>query len=212
LDPVESLGEESKNVAKRRELPAWVKEQITHWGESICVPEWDADEYLGDSAAGCGCDEAEGYRSKNGWKGADLCHSEHSPVRISHYRVRYSEGGVGTVLTGVCHFTPRAESHAGYCHGGSMTSVMDDVIGWTAFLVTGECIPWSGFTAQVNVSLKRPIAVGSYLKITGKVVRREGRKVWIHAELLCCDGGNEGGGEEILHCTGEGLVILKKPE
>ena len=85
-----------------------------------------------------------------------------------------------------------------------MTSVMDDVIGWTAFHVSGECVPWSGFTAQVNVSLKRPIQVGSYLKVVGKVVRWEGRKVWIHSELVA------GETEEVVHCTAEGLVILKR--
>lgn len=87
-----------------------------------------------------------------------------------------------------------------------MTSVMDDIIGWTAFLVTGECIPWSGFTAQVNVSLKRPISVGSYLKVVGKIVKWERRKVSIHAELVAV-GDND---EENVHCTSEGLVILKR--
>ena len=87
-----------------------------------------------------------------------------------------------------------------------MTSVMDDIIGWTAFHVTGRCMAWSGFTAQINVSLRRPIAVGSVLKIVGKVVRWEGRKVWVEAWLLRVQDD----GSEIEHCTSEGLVILKK--
>lgn len=88
-----------------------------------------------------------------------------------------------------------------------MTSVMDDVIGWTAFHVTGTCIPWSGFTAQVNVSLRRPIAVGSYLKVVGTIVKWEGRKVWIHSQLLLVREEEE---DDIEHCTAEGLVILKR--
>ena len=87
-----------------------------------------------------------------------------------------------------------------------MTSVMDDVIGWTAFHVTGKCIAWSGFTAQVNVSLKRPIAVGSIVKIVGRVTRWEGRKVWVEATLIAVQDDES----EIEHCTAEGLVILKK--
>ncbi len=147
-------------------------------------------------------------------QGTDLCHSRHSPVRISHYAVMYGpsggvpSGGVGTVLTGLCHFTERAESHRGYCHGGSMTSVMDDVVGWTAFHVTGKCRPWSGYTAQVNVSLKRPVAVGSYMRVCGTIMKWEGRKVWIHSKLLSWEDENES--EEIVHCTAEGLVILMK--
>ena len=87
-----------------------------------------------------------------------------------------------------------------------MTSTMDDVIGWTAFHVTGECKPWSGFTAQVNVSLKRPIPVGSYLKIVGVVTKTERRKVWIESRLVGC-GEHDA---DVVYCTAEGLVILKK--
>ena len=90
-----------------------------------------------------------------------------------------------------------------------MTSVMDDCLGWTAFHVTGSCVPWSGFTAQVNVSLKRPIAVGSYLKIVGRITKWEGRKVWIHSQLVAGDD-KDVGGDNIVHCSAEGLVILKR--
>jgi hypothetical protein len=91
-----------------------------------------------------------------------------------------------------------------------MTSVMDDVVGWTAFHVTGRCIPWSGYTAQVNVALRRPVNVGSYLTIRGTVVKWEGRKVWIHSKLLSREDGDDGKDEEYVHCTAEGLVILMK--
>ena len=90
-----------------------------------------------------------------------------------------------------------------------MTCVMDDVIRWTAFLVAGECRPWSGFTAQVNISLKCPIAVGSYLKIVGTITKREGRKVSIQSQLLHVGEGNDGV-DDVVHCTAEGLVILKR--
>mmetsp|Transcript_1781 Transcript_1781/g.3593 ORF Transcript_1781/g.3593 Transcript_1781/m.3593 type:complete len:96 (+) Transcript_1781:802-1089(+) len=92
-----------------------------------------------------------------------------------------------------------------------MTSVMDDIIGWTAFHATGQCIPWSGFTAQINVTLKRPISVGSYLKITGTITKREGRKVWVHAQILVADTCEfEDGEAEVVHCAAEGLAILKR--
>lgn len=185
--------------------------QIEDWGERLSLPEWDADEKISleehddDNQNDFLCSD-RGYRQNNGWTGTDLCHSSTSPVRISHYAIQYKDnnGGVGTTLTGVAHFTPNAESHSGYCHGGSMTSVMDDVIGWTAFHVTGKCIPWSGFTAQVNVSLRRPIPVGSYLKVVGEITKVEGRKVWISSCIVC---GND---DDQVYCTAEGLVILKK--
>ena len=89
-----------------------------------------------------------------------------------------------------------------------MTAAMDDVIGWTAFNALGTCEPWSGYTVQVNVSLKRPIPVGSYLKIVGEITKFEGRKVWVHAMLLGEKKNEED--DEVLYCDAEGLVILKK--
>ena len=200
-------------LRNRRTLPPWVANQIYEWGERVSLPEWDADDKISS------LDDSENdtlrmsrrcssiYRQSSGWTGADLCHSTTSPVRISHYAIQYKDsnnGGVGTTLTGIAHFTPNAESHSGYCHGGSMTSVMDDVIGWTAFHVSGVCLPWSGYTAQVNVSLIRPIPVGSYLKIIGEISKTKGRKVWISSCLVCGNDDNE------VYCTAEGLVVLKK--
>ena len=84
----------------------------------------------------------------------------------------------------------------------TVTAVMDDVVGWTAFHVSGECRPWCGFTAQVNCKLMKPIEVNTYLKVEGVITNWQGRKVWVHAKLVSED--------EELHCACEGLVILKK--
>jgi len=93
-----------------------------------------------------------------------------------------------------------------------MTCVMDDIIGWLGFNVSGECVPWSGFTAQVNTCLKAPIEVGSYLKIEGIITKWEGRKVWIHSKLISVGGEENEGDDDIVHCTAEGLVILKRTD
>jgi acyl-coenzyme A thioesterase PaaI-like protein len=115
----------------------------------------------------------------------------------------FSRGGVGTVLTGIATFTLKAESHRGFCHGGSMTSVLDDVVGWCAFMATGECKPWSGFTVQINTSLKKPIMVNTTLLIRGTISNIERRKVSVFAELLDPL-------DDSVHATGEGLVVLNK--
>jgi len=204
----------------KRKLPSWIADQIDEWGERLCLPEWDEDEQLvllneydhdvtgnEDAHANAGGVEACSIYRQNNFQGVDLCHSVISPARISHYAIQYKDGdsgGIGTTLTGVAHFTRAAESYKGYCHGGSMASVMDDVIGWTAVHVTGQCIPWSGFTAQVNVSLKQPIPVGFYLKIMGEITKTERRKVWISSRLVDGNDANQ------VYCTAEGLVVLKK--
>jgi acyl-coenzyme A thioesterase PaaI-like protein len=178
----------------------WIKRLQSTWGEPLVVPEWE--------------DDTEGYRAKNGWQGRDLVHDENAPVRITRYFVQYgngndisddvsiTRGGVGTILTGVVVFTPRAESHQGYCHGGSMCSVMDDVVGWCSFLTTGRCQPWSGFTVQVNTSLRQPVAVNATLLVRAEISKIERRKVYMKAVLV--DPANE----DRVHAICDGMAVL----
>lgn len=188
-----------------KQLPAWVEEMRDDLGTLVVnVHEWD---------------DHDSYRSKNGWHGRDLVHDRHAPVRILEYFVTYGpgmpaagleSGGVGTTLQGIVHFTHRAESHKGFCHGGSMCSLMDDIIGWGAFMTTGTCRPWSGFTVQVNTSLKKPIRVDSVLLVKATITKVERRKVSISAELI--DPAEEANDDNTgnIHATGEGLVVLNK--
>ena len=176
--------------------PSWVAQLSPTWGTPLHVPEWTT----------------EGYRDQNGWHGHDYMHDADSAVRILEYSVRYGDGipgvcmdgGVGTTLIGPVYFSKRAESHAGYCHGGTMCSVLDDAVGWCAFVVTGQCVPWSGFTVQINTSLCRPIPVRTTLLVTAKVVRMERRKVSVEVELSDPANGN------VVHAKGDGLVILNR--
>jgi len=181
-------------------LPDWVEEMQDSWGTPLRVHEWD---------------DTDSFRSKNGWHGEDLVHARHAPVCVLEYFVQYgngiagvsASGGVDTALTGIVHFTKRAESHKGFCHGGSMCSLMDDIIGWCAFLTTGTCLAWSGFTVQVNTQLKKPIRVGSYLLVRARITKVERRKVSVIAELI---DPSETDDNSSIHATGEGLVILNK--
>lgn len=185
--------------------PAWIEERRDEWGERLIVAEWEDDSTKSD--------DASGYRKKNGWQGRDLVHDKRAPVRVTEYFVNYGhgvglaeevkKGGVGTELTGIVIFTERAESHAGFCHGGSMCSVLDDVIGWCAFLVTGVCRPWSGFTVQINTSLKKPVKVNSTLLVRATITSIERRKVSIQAELVDPT-------DDSIHATGDGLVVMNR--
>jgi acyl-coenzyme A thioesterase PaaI-like protein len=216
-------------------LPDWVYQKLLFsWGETLDVPEWQQHQ------TGDGVD----YRIKHGWQGKDLIHDSNAPVRVLSYHVQYGpgiqnitsddssslllqgRGGVGTTLRGIVHFTKRAESHQGYCHGGSMTSVLDDVIGWVAFLVTGECRPWTGFTVQVNCSLHRPIPVDSVLLVQAKIAHIERRKVSVEASIVdpqrrrhpsqTMDMDDSIRDDEfsiddaVVHATGTGLVVMNR--
>ncbi len=77
-----------------------------------------------------------------------------------------------------------------------MCSLMDDVIGWTAFLVTGTCRPWTGFTVQVNTALKRPIRVHSVLLIVAKITKVDRRKVSVQVTLFDPNNNNDDDGDD----------------
>jgi acyl-coenzyme A thioesterase PaaI-like protein len=147
------------------------------------------------------------WRDKNGWKGRDLCHNpEGKAVRV----LQYYYNDETKKMTGIVWFGPHAESHRGLCHGGAMTSLMDDFCGHMAFLNSTQG-PWSGATVQVNVALKKPVRVGSVLRIVGKISKQEGRKVYVEAVL---DGGGSGSASDNeeqrpprVYATLEGLSI-----
>lgn len=238
--------------------------------ESVpCFPSW----YL---SAGQDCLENPSYtatrlavkewdnkasRPLDGFRGTDFCHSSSSPVRILEYLVippsqaqssvnGFSTGSSYPRLLGLVHFTPKAESGRGYCHGGSMCAVMDDALGWMGFccaqessnsseVVTAEggwcVVPWSGYTVQVNTSLRQPVSVGSLLRLeawvdealcsqeekklqeklqsidTGnessvkKPKSSRNRKLWVKARLV--SGNMDDGSKEIVYCEANGLFL-----
>mmetsp|Transcript_32681 Transcript_32681/g.75237 ORF Transcript_32681/g.75237 Transcript_32681/m.75237 type:complete len:94 (+) Transcript_32681:246-527(+) len=84
-----------------------------------------------------------------------------------------------------------------------MCSLMDDIVGWCAFLVTGRCAPWTGFTVQVNTSLRRPIPVQTFLLAQAEIVKMERRKVSIEATLSDPTA-------DVIHAKGNGLVIMNR--
>ena len=192
------------SLIERGAPPSWFRallgDQTGRW-ERLVVREWDEP-----------C-----WRAANGWRGTDFVHGAPAAVHIPDYvldrpaaAAARDSGTAGARLVGAAHFGAGAESHQGLCHGGTMTALMDDVIGWTGFCVAGPCAPWSGFTVQVNTSLKAPVRVGSWLRVEGVVTKREGRKVWVRASLTTPGAADGGEGEPTVHCEAEGLFLVKR--
>jgi len=141
------------------------------------------------------------WRVKAGWVGSDLIHR---PGGRGVQVLAYFWHPESLTLTGIARFGPDAESHRGLCHGGAMTSLMDDLCGHICF-VAAEA-PWCGATVQVNCKLMKPVHVSdaSY-KVVGRITKRErsGRgettKVTISAELL--------GEDDSVYARLEGLSV-----
>lgn len=199
------------------ELPPWYNLLAgSSSAKQLRVKEWMDEEWR---------------RAEGGFSGFDFCHSAQASVRVLDYVMLSPESSdeslatsipqfaesssekspavilPGTLfprLVGVAYFSPRAESHRGLCHGGSFCALMDDVIGWLGFCTSGEVRPWSGYTVQVNTSLRKAVKVGSVLKLEAWVDRKEGsRKYWIGAKL------SDGETNEV-YCEASGLFLQSK--
>ena len=195
---------------KQTPLPAWfisLKSQPS-FIETLYVREWQGDE--------------KGWRNSDegGWLGNDYVHSSTAGVQVLEYQLHGPRGssssssssgsGSGTgsdncldyTLIGPALFTANAESHKGLCHGGSMCALMDDIVGWLGFCSTGQLRAWEGFTVQIDTSLKKPVKVGSILRVEATISRREGlRKVYIQARLVDPES-------KVLHCECSGLFLM----
>ena len=138
------------------------------------------------------------WRERSGWKGRDLIHDPNGRAVVVR---AYFWNGPTQTLTGIVSFGPDAESHRGLCHGGAMTSLMDDLCGHIAFFAGAG--PWCGATVQVDCKLCKPVTVGAVLKLVGTIERRDeknGRqKVHIRATLTDEKGD--------VYCELKGLSI-----
>ena len=150
------------------DAPAWLRDLFTDSAlRRVFMREWEDAE----------------WRVRSGWRGADLIHDPNGRAVVV---LAYFWNAQKQELTGIVRFGPDAESHRGLCHGGAMTSLMDDLCGHICFFAGPA--PWCGATVQVNCKLSRPVQVGAVLKVVGTIERREAKgaraKVFIAASLL----------------------------
>ena len=79
-------------------------------------------------------------------------------------------------------------------------------IGWLGFCASGTVKPWSGYTVQIDTSLKKPVQVGAIMRVDANIVRREGRrKVSISARLTDPSTAD-------VHCECKGMFLLPPPD
>jgi len=82
-------------------------------------------------------------------------------------------------------FTPAKyyQGWSGILHGGIITSLLDEGMGWAARSTGRHCV-----TARLEVNFKRPIPIGERLVITASVVKRNDKFVETQAQITLPDG------------------------
>ena len=99
-------------------------------------------------------------------------------------------------------YRPRPEDQGfpGVMHGGLITALIDEVMGWA--MVKAEV--WA-VTARMETRFRRPVPLTGELRIEATVQKRRGRAITAHARLL-----DDGTGELLVES--EALFMRVPPE
>ncbi|MBI2168016.1 MAG: PaaI family thioesterase [Actinobacteria bacterium] len=98
-----------------------------------------------------------------------------NPLGVAIVVHREGEEAVARVTLG-----PAFEGAPGRAHGGTVAGIFDDVLGNVLTIIEQPA-----FTAELTVRYLAPTPLGVELEYRGRLVRREGRKLWIEGE--CSD-------------------------
>ncbi|ETV87649.1 hypothetical protein H257_01149 [Aphanomyces astaci] len=124
-------------------------------------------------------------------------HSLSVPGKYEAFDV-YGHADKNSTVSSV-YFGKKLCGHEGIVHGGCISTVLDELFGWTMFWMTEDV----GFTANLNVNFRKPLPVDTFGLIYTKFDKRERRKVYMKSRLEDNDGN--------LYAEATTLFILPKP-
>jgi len=80
---------------------------------------------------------------------------------------------------------PRFQSWAGMAHGGIVSLMLDEAVGWAAWHAGHP-----GVTGRLQVSLRRPLKLGERVRIVGRVENVRRTLVYVTAYVENADNGS----------------------
>lgn len=92
----------------------------------------------------------------------------------------------------------------GFAHGGLLAALFDGQLG-SLFTMCGV----SGFTANLSVDYRHPVPIPSDLMMVARLDGREGRKLWISAELTSLALPPDDG-DLVVYAEARGLFLGEK--
>lgn len=101
-----------------------------------------------------------------------------NPLGVAIVVHRQGDEAVARVTLG-----PAFEGAPGRAHGGVVAGIFDDVLGNVLTIIEQPA-----FTAELTIRYLAPTPLGVELEYRGRLVRRDGRKLWIDGECVAPDG------------------------
>ncbi len=109
--------------------------------------------------------------------------------------VRYFQNEQDGSLLGKVLFGPGTQGPPDHAHGGSMAALLDEAMGGAAWLADHPVV-----AAQLNITFRTMLPLGTRCAIEARVVEVSGRKIKTSGELLSAD-------RQQLFCKGEALFV-----
>lgn len=91
------------------------------------------------------------------------------------------------------------EGPRGYAHGGALAALVDEAMGAAGWLAGYRCL-----TVHLETDFRRPVALGTAIRVRAWVERSEARKVMARGEILLPD--------ETVAVEGSGIFALAPPD
>jgi len=130
------------------------------------------------------------------YKGCIVCGQKDTNPNTLNVRFRIIEDGVEVP------FTPdyRQEGYKGIVHGGVITSLLDETIGWAVSVQIKKYF----VTAELNIRFVKPLPVGTDVIVKGRVVEHKSRYSVAAGEITDAGG--------IVYARAEGKFVPMSDE
>ncbi len=114
-------------------------------------------------------------------------------------RVRYFRRQADGALLAKVWFGPEAQGPPGHAHGGSMAAVLDEAMGFAAWLA-GHAV----LAARLVIDFRNKLPLGQVVIAETAIEKVQGRKVFTRGLLRSADG--------LVFTEGEGVFVKVSPE
>ena len=106
------------------------------------------------------------------------------PLNPDGLQLKFEPAGDGM---SVAFYTvqPRFQSWAGMAHGGIVSLMLDEAVGWAAWHADHP-----GVTGRLQVSLRRPLKLGERVRIVGRVDNIRRNLIYVSAWVENADDGS----------------------
>lgn len=129
-----------------------------------------------------------------------LLHGENMIESYEVFKRSTDDTENSNVLVALVKFGDRLDGHPGVVHGGILSLVLDDALGFGYEAIGVE----KAVTANLNINYRTPVPAGATVRVAAQLDHREGRKIYWTAQITSLD-------KSIIYVEATSLYIIPRP-